>query len=83
VFDNQLLEFPQQIPKRYLLTREALAPSMKIIAPWRIDSFISKFRGRADLLEYARINNIPVSSTPKAPWRQVTSSVISLNFEGG
>lgn len=31
--------------------------------------FISKFQGRNDLLEYARVNSIPVSSTPKAPWR--------------
>ncbi|CAG9943521.1 unnamed protein product [Clonostachys rosea f. rosea IK726] len=53
---------------RFELAWHALAPGIKIIAPWRDSAFIAKFQGRADLLEYARVNNIPVSSTPKAPW---------------
>lgn len=67
---------------RFELAWQALAPSMKIIAPWRIESFISKFKGRADLLEYARINNIPVSSTPKAPW-SMDENLVHCSYEAG
>ncbi|KAH6603671.1 hypothetical protein Trco_008446 [Trichoderma cornu-damae] len=45
--------------------------SLSIIAPWRMPSFFNRFhRGRQDLLKFASENNIPVSSTPKAPWSQ-------------
>ncbi|KAI0888147.1 argininosuccinate synthase [Annulohypoxylon maeteangense] len=67
---------------RFELAWQALAPSIKIIAPWRIEEFISKFKGRADLLEYARINNIPVSSTPKAPW-SMDENLVHCSYEAG
>ncbi|KAI0179164.1 argininosuccinate synthase [Hypoxylon sp. FL1284] len=67
---------------RFELAWLALAPSMKIIAPWRIESFISKFQGRADLLEYARVNDIPVSSTPKAPW-SMDENLVHCSYEAG
>ncbi|CAH0020323.1 unnamed protein product [Clonostachys rhizophaga] len=60
----------------------ALAPGIKIIAPWRIPEFIAKFQGRADLLEYARVNNIPVSSTPKAPW-SMDANLVHCSYEAG
>ena len=71
---------------RFELAFAACNPSLKVIAPWRMPEFISKFqfvlsipdsllawltrtnRGRQDLLKYAAENNIPVSSSPKAPW---------------
>jgi argininosuccinate synthase len=61
---------------------EALAPGIKIIAPWRDSAFIAKFQGRADLLEYARVNNIPVSSTPKAPW-SMDENIVHCSYEAG
>ncbi|ROT40563.1 argininosuccinate synthase [Sodiomyces alkalinus F11] len=67
---------------RFELAWLALAPSMKIIAPWRIEAFISKFKGRADLLEYARVNDIPVSSTPKAPW-SMDENLVHCSYEAG
>ncbi|VUC34347.1 unnamed protein product [Clonostachys rosea] len=60
----------------------ALAPGIKIIAPWRIPEFIAKFQGRADLLEYAKVNNIPVSSTPKAPW-SMDANLVHCSYEAG
>ena len=64
------------------LTCTALAPSIKIIAPWRDPVFIEKFKGRNDLLEYARVNNIPVSSTPKAPW-SMDENLVHCSYEAG
>ncbi|CAI6088098.1 unnamed protein product [Clonostachys chloroleuca] len=67
---------------RFELAWHALAPGIKIIAPWRIPEFIAKFQGRADLLEYARVNNIPVSSTPKAPW-SMDANLVHCSYEAG
>ncbi|KAF5557982.1 Argininosuccinate synthase [Fusarium mexicanum] len=55
---------------RFELAWRALDPSLEIIAPWRMPEFFKRFQGRQDLLKFAAENNIPVSSTPKAPWSQ-------------
>jgi argininosuccinate synthase len=47
---------------------KALNPELEVIAPWRLPGFCNRFRGRQDLLKFAAENNIPVSSSPKAPW---------------
>uniref|UniRef100_A0A6I8RIP7 Argininosuccinate synthase n=1 Tax=Xenopus tropicalis TaxID=8364 RepID=A0A6I8RIP7_XENTR len=53
---------------RFELTCYALYPEVKIIAPWRMPEFYNRFRGRSDLMEYAKKHNIPVPVTPKDPW---------------
>ncbi|KFH48117.1 Argininosuccinate synthase-like protein [Hapsidospora chrysogenum ATCC 11550] len=67
---------------RFELAWKALAPSVKIFAPWRDPDFIAKFQGRNDLLAYAKENNIPVSSTPKAPW-SMDENVVHCSYEAG
>jgi len=47
---------------RFELTYAALAPDLKVIAPWREWDF----KGREDLMEYAAKHGIPVSATKKA-----------------
>lgn len=67
---------------RFELAWKALAPNMTVIAPWRIPEFIAKFQGRNDLLAYAKENNIPVSSTPKAPW-SMDENIVHTSYEAG
>ncbi|KAF4124230.1 argininosuccinate synthase [Geosmithia morbida] len=67
---------------RFELAWKAIAPNMKIIAPWRDEAFIAKFQGRADLLAYAKENGIPVSSTPKAPW-SMDENLVHCSYEAG
>jgi argininosuccinate synthase len=55
---------------------------MKVIAPWRIPEFINQFQGRNDLLAYAKQHNIPVSSTPKAPW-SMDENLVHCSYEAG
>lgn len=38
--------------------------------------------GRADLLKFADEQNIPVSSTPKAPW-SMDDNIIHCSYEAG
>ncbi|KAL2265724.1 hypothetical protein VTJ83DRAFT_6824 [Remersonia thermophila] len=67
---------------RFELAFKACNPSMKVIAPWRLPEFIQKFQGRADLLKFAAENNIPVSSTPKAPW-SMDDNLVHCSYEAG
>ncbi|KAJ4196537.1 hypothetical protein NW755_001321 [Fusarium falciforme] len=67
---------------RFELAWKACDPKMKILAPWRIPAFFNRFQGRADLLKFAKEQNIPVSSTPKAPW-SMDDNIIHCSYEAG
>jgi argininosuccinate synthase len=64
------------------LAFKALNPALKVIAPWRLPEFCEKFQGRKDLLKFAAENNIPVSSTPKAPW-SMDENLVHCSYEAG
>ena len=63
---------------RFELTYMALEPSLKVIAPWRE----WEFRGREDLMEYARSKNIPVPVTKEKPYSS-DRNLLHVSFEGG
>ncbi|MFB3905788.1 MAG: argininosuccinate synthase [Acidobacteriota bacterium] len=63
---------------RFELTYQALAPHLKILAPWRS----WEFRGRSDLIRYARDNGIPVTSTVEKPY-SIDQNLMHTSYEGG
>ena len=63
---------------RFELTAYALEPNIKVIAPWREWNFT----GRMDLVEYAKKNGIPVSTTAKKPY-SMDRILLHISFEGG
>src|SRR5437868_11522012 len=63
---------------RFELTYAALAPELKIIAPWRIWDF----KGRSDLMAYAKKNGIHVPVTSKKPY-SVDRNLLHISFESG
>ncbi|MFH1955137.1 MAG: argininosuccinate synthase [Pseudomonadota bacterium] len=63
---------------RFELAYMALDPNLKIIAPWRIWDF----RGREDLMEYARSRDIPVPVTRQKPYSS-DRNLLHISFEGG
>jgi argininosuccinate synthase len=67
---------------RFELAWKACDPSLKVLAPWRLPEFYDRFAGRADLLKFASEQNIPVSSTPKAPW-SMDDNIIHCSYEAG
>uniref|UniRef100_A0A4W6CWY3 Argininosuccinate synthase n=3 Tax=Lates calcarifer TaxID=8187 RepID=A0A4W6CWY3_LATCA len=67
---------------RFELTCYALYPEVKIIAPWRIPEFYTRFRGRTDLMEYAQKHGIPVPVTPQAPW-SMDANLMHISYESG
>ncbi|KAI0552329.1 argininosuccinate synthase [Xylaria curta] len=67
---------------RFELAWKACDPTLNVLAPWRIPEFCKQFAGRADLLAFAKEQNIPVSSTPKAPW-SMDENIIHTSYEAG
>ncbi len=63
---------------RFELAYMALEPTLKIIAPWRIWDF----KGREDLMEYARSRKIPVPVTREKPFSS-DRNLLHISFEGG
>ena len=55
---------------RFELGYAALAPDIKVIAPWKIQSFLDHFKGRSDMLAYAEKHDIPVTATLKKPYSE-------------
>ncbi|CAI9595557.1 unnamed protein product [Staurois parvus] len=67
---------------RFELSCYSLHPGIKIIAPWRMPEFYNRFRGRTDLMEYAKKHGIPVPVTPKSPW-SMDENLMHISYEGG
>jgi argininosuccinate synthase len=63
---------------RFELGFKALAPALQIIAPWRT----WEFKGRTDLIEYAKKKGIPVPVTASKPY-SMDRNLLHLSFEGG
>lgn len=63
---------------RFELSAYAMNPNIKIIAPWRE----WKLRGRADLVEYARVRGIPTPVTQQMPY-SMDANLLHVSYEGG
>ncbi|MCA9074951.1 MAG: argininosuccinate synthase [Planctomycetaceae bacterium] len=67
---------------RFQLAAEALDPNVKMIAPWRMESFRNKFPGRKEMLEYCEAKNIPVKATASKPYSS-DENVLHISYEAG
>ena len=67
---------------RFQLAAEALDPSVKIIAPWRIEAFREKFPGRTEMIAYCEENNIPVSVSVAKPYSS-DENCLHISYEAG
>lgn len=63
---------------RFEIAYMALAPDLGIIAPWKIWDF----KGREDLIAYAKSRNIPVPVTQSRPY-SIDRNLLHISFEGG
>jgi argininosuccinate synthase len=67
---------------RFELTAAALAPELRVIAPWREESFREKFPGRAEMIAYANANGIPVEASVAKPY-STDRNLLHISFESG
>jgi len=63
---------------RFEVSISALAPGIKVIAPWRE----WEFQGRGDLIAYARRHKIPVPVSADKPY-SVDANLLHISYEGG
>ncbi|WP_115708706.1 argininosuccinate synthase [Legionella sainthelensi] len=63
---------------RFEYTIKALAPELKIIAPWRIWTI----KSRQEAIEYAQLHGIEVPVTPKSPYSR-DHNLWYISHEGG
>ncbi len=67
---------------RFELTYYALNPKIKVFAPWKNKEFLDQFKGRTDLLNYAKENGIPVKATLKKPYSE-DDNLMHISHEAG
>lgn len=67
---------------RFELTYLALAPDIQIIAPWKDPEFIARFKGRSELLAYARETGIPLGSLERKNY-SMDENLMHKSYESG
>lgn len=67
---------------RFQLAAEALDPSVKVIAPWRIEEFRQRFPGRTEMIDYCQERNIPVKASIEKPYSS-DENCLHISYEAG
>jgi argininosuccinate synthase len=67
---------------RFELAAAALAPELKVIAPWREERFRKQFPGRKQMIAFAKKNKIPVEASAAKPY-STDRNLLHISFESG
>ena len=67
---------------RFELTYMALAPNLRIVAPWKIDKFREEFPGRSEMIDYCKAHRIPVEASLKKPY-SMDRNLLHISYEAG
>ncbi len=67
---------------RFELAYLSLMPEVKIVAPWKDSEFLDKFKGRTDLLDYAKSHGIDVGAKKKPPY-SMDGNLMHISYESG
>ena len=67
---------------RFQLAADALNPSMRVIAPWRIDKFRQRFPGRTEMIAFCNQKNIPVKASVSKPYSS-DENCLHISYEAG
>jgi len=60
----------------------ALDPSLKVLSPWKMPEFTAQFKGRADLINYAKENGIPIKATTEKKYSE-DDNLMHISHEAG
>ena len=67
---------------RFELSAASLDPKIEIIAPWRMQVFRDQFPGRAEMIEYAAKEGIPVQASASKSY-SMDRNLLHISFESG
>src|ERR1700730_14031571 len=67
---------------RFELTAAALAPELRVIAPWREERFRERFPGRTEMIAFAKANDIPVAASAEKRY-STDRNLLHISYESG
>ena len=67
---------------RFELTAAALAPELRVIAPWRDERFRKQFPGRTEMIAFAQEDGIAVEASAEKPY-STDRNLLHISFESG
>ncbi len=67
---------------RFELAYYALAPWIRVIAPWKTTEFLDEFKGRPDLIAYAQRHGIEIKSSKASPYSE-DDNLLHISHEAG
>lgn len=67
---------------RFQLAAEALDPSVRVIAPWRIEKYRARFPGRKELIAFCDQKQIPVKASAAKPYSS-DENCLHISYEAG
>ena len=67
---------------RFQLAAEALDPTIRVVAPWRLEKFRQQFPGRTQMIAYCQEKNIPVKASVSKPYSS-DENCLHISYEAG
>ena len=67
---------------RFQLAADALAPSIRVLAPWRIEKFRERFPGRSEMIAFCTQKGIPVKASVSKPYSS-DENCLHISYEAG
>ena len=67
---------------RFELGYYALNPKIKVIAPWKDPEFLADFKGRNDMIKYAKKYKIEITATKRRPYSE-DGNIMHVSHEAG
>ena len=67
---------------RFQLAAEALDPTIRVVAPWRMEKFRQRFPGRTEMIAYCQEKNIPVKASVSKPYSS-DENCLHISYEAG
>jgi argininosuccinate synthase len=67
---------------RFQLAAEALDPSIRVLAPWRMPEFRAAFPGRTQMIEFCEKHDIPVKASVSKPYSS-DENCLHTSYEAG
>ena len=67
---------------RFELAYAALAPQLKIVAPWRMEVFRKAFPGRSEMIDYCKTMGIDVEASASKPY-SMDRNLLHISYEAG
>lgn len=67
---------------RFQIITNMLDPSFTVYAPWRDESFLSRFGGRSEMIDYCEQHGLPIKASRKKPY-STDANLLGLTHESG